>query len=170
MQTQSASRKRPAPGTIPQSQPMAQTQLDPTQMTNDDFLAWGSGERGGLFVEDDSNDRSNAQTNSPRFKDRNESSTGMSHQLVRRNNEQSVAATGHYLSPSEDRQDWIGTGLQADNVWRSQVDDAGLQRKAEKAKQDALSKKPPKHIPPFIQKLSRCVCCLQSLLKHYMNH
>lgn len=163
MQTQTTSRKRPAPGTSPPA-PAALAnpsiahrggQPDVAQMSNEDFLAWGAGGGAPTTTVDNStmfdNENSN-RTGSPRTKPL---PAPASNQLVRRNNERSMAATGQPYSPSEDRQTLVGTGLQVNNAWRSEDDDGALRRRAAFAKQEALSKKPPKQIPPFIQKLSR---------------
>ena len=80
-------------------------------------------------------------------------------QLVRRNPNQQLA-------PAPRRTQWDGFPSPTQQ-WETMDDEEELEQKAAVAKKDAQSKR--KQIPPFVQKLSRCVkpiifqlCCLAS--------
>lgn len=74
-----------------------------------------------------------------------------SNQLVRRNTNQQVARTPQ-------RNQWSNFANQPDRVWEDMEheEEQDLDQKAAIAKKDAQAKR--KQIPPFVQKLSRCVC------------
>ena len=73
-----------------------------------------------------------------------------SNQLVRRNTNQQVARTPQ-------RNQWSNFANQPDRVWEDMEheEEQDLDQKAAIAKKDAQAKR--KQIPPFVQKLSRCV-------------
>ena len=81
---------------------------------------------------------------------------GATGQLVRRNQNNQIQRSAFDTSNQPGWQDLV---TQAPSTWPQQQattdDEEDLDRKAEAAKKDAMSRRPPKSIPPFIQKLSR---------------
>lgn len=156
---QAGSRKRPAPGASPVGQNQMQMPTNytasPPQPPSDQFLNWGT--------EIPSN-------NLPNYPDPSANFTPVlynamapqampaeaSNQLARRPAGQHMVARGSYNVGGNEV--WKGTmendtQQPAEEAWNN--DDAALAQKALVAKREAQSKR--KSIPPFVQKLSRCV-------------
>ncbi|KAI9725979.1 MAG: stress-responsive transcription factor hsf1 [Chrysothrix sp. TS-e1954] len=126
---------------------------DASQMSDDQFIQWGA-----------NNDTSNRQmfgSNTFPSQANGRAAVGPttdqlggqylapSNQLVRRNPNQQLSRTGEFFT----NQDITTVGDNgADND--SDESEGELERKAIAAKRDAQSRRPPKSIPPFIQKLS----------------
>lgn len=157
MQHQLAGRKRPAPGAPSFAQTTADAGADmavsdsanPSNLTNDEFLAWTGNENISSGAAPPNFDGAiNFETS---IAQPGQDTSQMSNQLVRRNQNQQVAASGGPYQ-STDTDQWSEFENTTGSVWRG--DNGQLAEKAAAAKRDALSKRPPKQIPPFIQKLS----------------
>ena len=153
MQSQVAGRKRPAPGTSPMVQP---TTTNPVNMfPNDNYISTLSDDQ---FLALGSEPAGNTQTNNAMeqgfdgsFNYGNDAFSQQPGQLVRRNqNQQVTTANAGYNQVDQDV--WQNYGPVSGGIW--QGDNGELAEKAAAAKREALSKRPPKQIPPFIQKLS----------------
>ena len=158
MQSQLAGKKRPAPGSMPTAAPPMQTSAnpsttmnnlddsDPSNLTNDQFLAWGSVPSG--LPNDTLDQTSNA--NFPEWMvPQDEDATQQFNQLIRRNQNQELAAAGRQ---DESMDMWSPSDGIPLGPWNG--DNGTLTEKADRAKREALSQRPPKSIPPFILKLS----------------
>jgi len=140
---------------------------DLSQLTNDQFLSWGTNNNsvpsyadttgifsGGLGMQD-------PLTNQDSFN----SMPSLQHsnsQLVRRNLNRELTVRGRDElagHPQQQQQDvWTGFGDGHNGaVINLDEDNDQLTERAAAAEKDARAKKPPKSIPPFIQKLSRYV-------------
>jgi len=156
---QAGSRKRPAPGTSPVVPNQMQVPMDytasPPQPPSDQFLNWGADlSTNGLpgYPEPSANFSPVIyNTMTPQ----GISSEG-SNQVARRPAGQHMVARGPYNVGGNEV--WNGamdssTQQPAEEAWNN--DDAALAQKALIAKREAQAKR--KSIPPFVQKLSRCV-------------
>ena len=170
MQTQTQSKKRPAPGSVPITPNITQTLAqsygpsfletndnDASAMSDDQFMAWGTGNPTG-------NQRleSPAQVLGPTdpFTLDHQSTQLFSNsaqapgQLIRRaTNNQLTRQMNHYAPLDQDI--WNDISNEVPEAVEFVEDDEELEKRAALAKKDAQSKRPPKQIPPFIQKLSR---------------
>lgn len=111
---------------------------DPSQLSDDQFLALG-GSFPNVF------DMGNLQTEegpSP-------------NQLVRRSQNNQLTTRGHPASNPQEYWYSNDSTNAADSAVPIDEDEEEIERRAEIAKRDSLSKRPAKQIPPFIQKLSR---------------
>ena len=146
--------KRPAPGTTPpQQRPALNTghqdfsnPPDISQMSNDQFLAWGSPTNALPY-----NDAHNAFGNEndvTRQRQPFPSTTQPSNQLVRRNQD------SYLIDKPLDQSLWPNQAPETSSApWVHEKDDRDLKKRALRAREEAIAKK--KQIPPFIQKLSR---------------
>lgn len=146
--SETQSRKRPAPGTSPpgvQNQNFQSAQItDPALMSNEDFLAWGTGNTLPQAQQSTVYDMENFDGIEPQLNTGNQSN-----QLVRRDANQQLSFD------NRDQQFW-NAGVPPSTA--ADLDDfAELEQRALAAKKDAQSKKPPKQVQPFIQKLWRYV-------------
>lgn len=131
---------------------------DVSQLSDDQFLNWGN-----LAPGDGSTDPFDPTDFGQEYKDftlpqqsgiglqNNNSST----QLVRRNTNQQLARARGFTPLASNGDIWPEFGTGGGPAWQQDEDDEELDRRAAEAKRDAQSKRPPKQIPPFIQKLSR---------------
>lgn len=156
---QASSRKRPAPGASPLGQNQMQIPMNytarPPQPPSDQFLNWGT--------DIQSNNLPNYPDPSANFSPvlyNTMAPQGMpseaSNQLARRPVGQHMVARGTYNTGGNEGWDGTmesGTQQPAEESWND--DDAALAQKALVAEREAKSKR--KSIPPFVQKLSRCV-------------
>ena len=163
MQTETKSRKRPAPGSSPgqllqgsTGYPNPPDAPDISQLSDEQFLAWGAPNNDAAAKNDiydndlpylQDSDRSglnlgNNQTDAQEF--------NTSNQLIRRDPNQQLSRGSDSLFGNPDIA-IIGDHGQ-DNA--SDESEGEMERKAAAARRDALSRRPPKQIPPFIQKLS----------------
>jgi len=136
---------------------------DLSQLTNDQFLSWGTNNNsvpsyadttgmftGGLGMQD-------PLTNPDSFN----SMPSLQHsnsQLVRRNLNRELTVRGRdELIGHQQQQSDTWPGFEGNNgaVINLDEDNDQLTERAAAAEKDARAKKPPKSIPPFIQKLSR---------------
>lgn len=164
MQTQTQSKKRPAPGTVPISPNIAQSfaqrygpsdsgTKDASAMSDDQFMAWGTGNQSlgspaqvfsptdPLMLDHQSTSLFSNPAQAPG-------------QLVRREtNNQLTRQINHYAPLDQDI--WNDVSNEVPEAIEFVEDDEELEKKAALAKKEAQSKRPPKQIPPFIQKLSR---------------
>ena len=106
-------------------------------MSNDQFLHWAEGDLSkSLENTDFGNQFGSSQPNNL---------AAASNQLIRRNQNQHLMAR-----PTPADEQWSEDGKR-----EATENDADLTARAAVAKKDALARRPPKQIPPFIQKLSR---------------
>jgi hypothetical protein len=139
---------------------------DLSSLTNDQFLSWGTNNNsvpsyadttgiftGGLGMQDPlmNQDSFNSM---PSLQHSNS-------QLVRRNlnTELSVRGRDELAGQPQQQQQDVWSGFDGNNgaVINLDEDNDQLTERAAAAEKDARAKKPPKSIPPFIQKLSRYV-------------
>lgn len=119
---------------------------NPSQLSNEDFLALGNGYgsqnqqlTSGIYDLDNFDGFGDPQPN------QGASATG---QLVRRNQEQSVAPGGRDQQQHQS---------QSGSSWSESNDYTELEQRAMEARKIAQSQKPQKQVQPFIQKLWRYV-------------
>lgn len=108
---------------------------DTSQLSDDQFMQWG-------MSSTPFNDTFGSMSNQY---------LQPSNQLIRRNTNQQVATSNQGFNM--DSRD--GQLVPSDGQTTESYEE--LERRAAIAKKDAQSKSPPKNIPPFIQKLSKCV-------------
>lgn len=149
-----ASKKRPAPGTTsPQQRPAPNTgrqdssnPSDISQMSNDQFLAWGSPTNTLPYT--DSNNAFGNENDMTRQRQPIPSTAQPSNQLVRRNQDP------YLIDKPLDQSLWQKQAPETSSApWVHEKDDRDLKKRALRAREEAIAKK--KQIPPFIQKLSR---------------
>jgi len=138
---------------------------DLSQLTNDQFLSWGTNNNsvpsyadttgmftGGLGMQDPLSNQ-DSFNNMPSLQHSNS-------QLVRRNLNRELTVRGRdELAGHQQQQPDAWSGFEGNNgaVINLDEDNDQLTERAAAAEKDARAKKPPKSIPPFIQKLSRYV-------------
>lgn len=158
---QEPSRKRAAPGAWPQHPPAnlqannmtsyGNTQ-DVSQTANDQLLTWGG---------DPSFHLNSGTRNVPQYAAQNASSNfsanpGATSQLVRRlNNAQMGDLQQHHAAVHSQLQRLDNNGQSPNLADESDGDEGDLDARAQEAKRESQSRRPPRQIPPFIQKLSR---------------
>lgn len=152
---QEQSRKRTAPGTWPQNPPQGLGQSPQTQsnmpntsdMSDDQFLSWTA-----------NNTYHGHNAGPSRQQYPSNSAPGLatvqqaSQALVQRMNNTQLAEPDPYMSQLQQLDNARGTPTVMDD---SDEDEAELEARAQEAKREAATKRPPRQIPPFIQKLSR---------------
>lgn len=164
MMSSTNSKKRRAPGSSPiQNQHISAQQnyqnlvgfSDPSQLSNDQFMAWGQSAPTASYDANAISYGFNAEgLMAPPAPIIPSLKTSPSTELIRLNNNNSLALQAR-----------ANMGVDSD-AWPPQNDAAGtdanrptegdnLDARAAAAKQDAITRKPPKQIPPFIQKLRR---------------
>ncbi len=158
-QTQTQSRKRLAPGTSPHRLQNASNLQhsyatfpdipDISQLSDDQFIAIGQPGFNSSTIHILPDVKRNGTIQQDNASETAQSST----QLVRRNNNQQITTRGRAPTPTiqDVRSDPLG-GIHSLEPYE---DDGHLEHRALTARKNAQSKRPPKQIPPFIQKLSR---------------
>ncbi|KAL9082165.1 MAG: hypothetical protein Q9159_006650 [Coniocarpon cinnabarinum] len=155
--TQLAGQKRSAPGASPAVPSLhlpattGNNMTDPANLTNDQFLAWGGGHNTTAAPGDTLQPVNSGFYDGGWATPQDQAAVQASNQLVRRNQNNQLAASAQAQHTMEGDQ-WLTQSGQLEGAWNG--DNGQLAEKAERAKIDALSKRPPKQIPPFIQKLS----------------
>lgn len=162
------SRKRAAPGNTPSAQQAAQQGpyggvTDFSSLSNDQFLSWGNNnnsvpsfaDTGGIFG-------GVAGVSDPPYQAPPDGTPSLQHsnsQLVRRNLNRELTVRGRNDLAGQQQDMWPTYGLDGSTgpVVNMVEDNDDLAERAAAAQRDAQSKRPPKQIPPFIQKLSRYV-------------
>ena len=156
--TQLAGKKRAAPGAAPTASLMQTTAgatnnmatfPDPSNMTNDQFLSWGGADS--PAPNDGYQPASTSSYGPDWLMSQNNQPAAVSNQLVRRNQNNQLTTSAQPYDDMDEGQ-WLSQDGPANGAWYG--DNGALTEKADKAKKEALTKRPPKQIPPFIQKLS----------------
>ncbi|KAI0392701.1 hypothetical protein F5Y17DRAFT_344471 [Xylariaceae sp. FL0594] len=159
----SNTRKRPAPGSIPiqqQQQPMSQPYNSSEQM-----MSW-SGNNAGNFADNvpaPVNPYAMLSPNQPQF---SQGASTPSTVLARRPGNSSLITSNRTFSPQpSDAWPAFGDDGLLSNPPNASLDEHDnielLEEKAQRAKREAQAKR--KQIPPFVQKLNRCVLLWSSV-------
>lgn len=162
MQSQTGTRKRPAPGTSPLNQQQASPQINYQYPNNNINLsnAFNQPEDSGLSysLQNQNYDPPLFPANPyPQHAAPSNPDPAMSNQLVRRNMNQQIATRNRAPAQSGQSQwDLEATSPQMnERRWEEMDDESELDQKAALAKKDAQAKR--KQIPPFVLKLWRYV-------------
>lgn len=133
---------------------------DASQLSDEAFLAWGNAMQNESMSAFDQSIGGPTEVSALQTPVQNNQIMTPSTQLVRRNPQQQLATRGRSFTPGANGDMWAPEVVDGSGTsWPPQdVQDVDeLERRAAEAKREAQSKRPPKQIPPFIQKLSRFV-------------
>lgn len=155
------SRKRAAPSNTPPGQQAAQPDpIDFSSLSNDQFLSWGNNNNSvPSFADTTGIFGGVAGVSDPPYQAAPGDVPHLQHsnsQLVRRNLNRELTVRGRNEQAGQ-QQDMWPTYLDGTTgpVVNMVEDNDDLADRAAAAQREAQSKRPPKQIPPFIQKLSR---------------
>lgn len=129
-------------------------------MSDDQFMAWGAGNQnagdaGHVFNTADAYTTDNYSPDDTTQQLFTNAAQAPGQLIRRETNNQLARQLNHFAPLDQDIWNDIPNGVP--NPFDVVEDDEELERKAAAAKKEAQSKRPPKQIPPFIQKLSRYV-------------
>lgn len=154
---QEQSRKRPAPGAWPQNPSQSlqsssgrlSNMQNTSDMSDDQLLSW-PGNR--TFSTQSDNSPHLPQFTGPTMLG-SDARQHNNQALVRRMNNAQLGDQDPYNTQLQHLDNIRGSPQVVDD---SDDDDLDLEARAQEAKREAASRRPPRQIPPFIQKLSRC--------------
>lgn len=148
-----ATQANPLQGTQP-TYPTPLGVEDPSQLSNDQFMAWGTTADAPTYHINPTSFSANQGVALGQEGNVQPTEASPSSQLVRRNlNRELTVLGGREVASGQDA--WQDPVDGVVNTWEEFEDGDDLDAKAAVAKRDAQSRRPPKQIPPFIQKLSR---------------